>query len=113
MPMPSQPPTTSPPEALPASRALAASLTPAAPPLSPARRLLRDPRHYQILVLGSLLAYGLLRLDLEVRAGQALAIAVAALATQFACTRWLPGRRRRGPRGEAIDLENGGLAAAG
>ena len=56
-------------------------------PLSRARRLARDPRHYQILVLASLLAYGLLRLDLEVRAGQALAMAAAALLTQLGCTR--------------------------
>jgi Na+-transporting NADH:ubiquinone oxidoreductase subunit NqrB len=48
----------------------------------------RDPRYYQILVLASLLAYGLLRLDLEVRAGQALAIVAAALVTQAACTRF-------------------------
>jgi len=110
--MRSQPPRPSLPDALPTSPALPASLTPAAPPLSPARRLLRDPRHYQILVLGSLLAYGLLRLDLEVRAGQALAIAAAALATQFAGTRWL-ALRRRGQGGlAASDLEKGGLAAA-
>jgi Na+-transporting NADH:ubiquinone oxidoreductase subunit NqrB len=47
----------------------------------------RDPRHYQILVLASLLAYGLLRLDLEIRAGQALAMVAAALATQAVFTR--------------------------
>jgi enediyne biosynthesis protein E5 len=58
------------------------------PPLSRlARRLAADPRHYQLLVLGSLLAYGILGLDLEVRAGQALAMVAAALATQLACTR--------------------------
>ncbi|HXO41275.1 MAG TPA: RnfABCDGE type electron transport complex subunit D [Thermoanaerobaculia bacterium] len=56
-------------------------------PLSRARRLAGDPRHYQILVLASLLVYGLLRLDLEVRAGQALAMGAAALLTQFGCTR--------------------------
>jgi enediyne biosynthesis protein E5 len=56
-------------------------------PLSRARRLAGDPRHYQILVLASLLVYGLLRLDLEVRAGQALAMGAAALLTQLGCTR--------------------------
>lgn len=71
------------------------------------RALLRDPRHYQILILGALLAYGLFRLDLEVRAGQALAMAAAALATQFACTRLQLGRRQ----GSGV-LDNGGLAAA-
>jgi Na+-transporting NADH:ubiquinone oxidoreductase subunit NqrB len=61
----------------------------------------RDPRHYQILVLASLLAYGLLRLDLEVRAGQALAIVAAALATQAVCTRlarWSPAAASPPPR---------------
>jgi len=56
-------------------------------PLSRARRLAGDPRHYQILVLAALLVYGLLRLDLEVRAGQALAMGAAALLTQLGCTR--------------------------
>ncbi|HEY6320140.1 MAG TPA: RnfABCDGE type electron transport complex subunit D [Thermoanaerobaculia bacterium] len=56
-------------------------------PLSRARRLAGDPRHYQILVLASLLVYGLLRLDLEVRAVQALAMGAAALLTQLGCTR--------------------------
>ena len=59
----------------------------AAGPLSRARRLTSDPRHYQILVLASLLVYGLLRLNLEVRAGQALAMGAAALLTQLGCTR--------------------------
>src|SRR5579863_7351151 len=52
-----------------------------------ARRLAGDPRHYQILVLGSLLVYGIFGLDLEVRRGQALAMVAAALATQLAGTR--------------------------
>jgi hypothetical protein len=58
-------------------------------------RLARDPRHYQILVLGSLLAYGVFGLDLEVRAGQALAIVAAALSTQLACTLAAGWRRRQ------------------
>ncbi|HLX06932.1 MAG TPA: RnfABCDGE type electron transport complex subunit D [Thermoanaerobaculia bacterium] len=52
-----------------------------------ARRLAGDPRHYQILILGSLLVYGIFGLDLEVRRGQALAMVAAALATQLAGTR--------------------------
>jgi enediyne biosynthesis protein E5 len=48
------------------------------------RRLLRDPRHYQIFVLGSLLVYGIARLDLEVRAAPALVMAATALLTQWA-----------------------------
>lgn len=67
-------------------------------PLSRTRRLTGDPRHYQILVLASLLVYGLLRLDLEVRAGQALAMGAAALATQLGCTRL--ARHARGVRHE-------------
>jgi Na+-transporting NADH:ubiquinone oxidoreductase subunit NqrB len=63
-------------------------------------RLARDPRHYQILVLGSLLAYGVFALDFEVRAGQALAIVAAALATQLACT--LTAAVRFDPKSAAI-----------
>lgn len=47
----------------------------------------RDPRLYQILVLSCLLAYGVLRLDLEVRPARALLLLGAALAAQYACTR--------------------------
>jgi enediyne biosynthesis protein E5 len=81
-PMPTMP-------AMPAMPALPAMppTSPSRGPLSRARRLAVDPRHYQILVLASLLAYGLLRLDLEVRAGQALAMGAAALLTQLGCTR--------------------------
>ena len=46
-----------------------------------------DPRLYQILVLASLLVYGVTRLDLEVRAGQAALLLGTALLTQYACTR--------------------------
>jgi Na+-transporting NADH:ubiquinone oxidoreductase subunit NqrB len=53
-------------------------------PAPPRRQLWRDPRHYQIFVLGSLLTYGICRLDLEVHAAQALAIVAAALVTQWA-----------------------------
>lgn len=47
----------------------------------------RDPRTYQILVLSSLLVYGVVRLDLEVRPGRALLLLAAVLLTQVACTR--------------------------
>lgn len=49
--------------------------------------LLRDPRLYQILVLSSLLVYGIARLDLEVRPGRALLLLATVLLTQLACTR--------------------------
>lgn len=48
---------------------------------------LRDPRLYQIAVLGSLLIYGVTRLDLEVRPLQAAAMLATALAVQYAGTR--------------------------
>ena len=51
------------------------------------RKLRPDPRLYQIAVLASLLAYGILALDLEVRAGRALVLLATALGTQLACTR--------------------------
>ena len=52
-----------------------------------AAALLRDPRHFQIAVLATLLAWGLLGLDLEVRPGVAATIVGTALAVQ-----WLGGR---------------------
>jgi Na+-transporting NADH:ubiquinone oxidoreductase subunit NqrB len=51
------------------------------------RSSLGDPRLYQILVLASLLVYGVTRLDLEIRPGRALALLGTALLTQWACTR--------------------------
>lgn len=50
-------------------------------------RLFLDPRHYQILVLSSLLLYGVLWLDLEVRPAQAAAMLGTVLLAQAACTR--------------------------
>ena len=46
-----------------------------------------DPRLYQILVLASLLVYGVVGLDLEVRAPLAAAMLATVLLTQYACTR--------------------------
>ncbi len=100
-PPPPMPPMPSMPSAAPAPSA--PSMPQAARgPLSRARRLAADPRHYQILILASLLVYGLLRLDLEVRAGQALAMAAAALLTQLGCTRLARHGR------DALDARQGG-----
>ena len=48
---------------------------------------MRDPRLYQILILTSLLVYGVTRLDLEIPAGRALLLLGVAQLTQYACTR--------------------------
>jgi len=48
---------------------------------------MRDPRLYQILVLSSLLVYGVTRLDLEIPAGRALLLLGVAQLTQYLCTR--------------------------
>jgi enediyne biosynthesis protein E5 len=53
----------------------------------PMRHPTFDPRLYQILVLASLLVYGVVRLDLEVRAPLAAAMLATVLLTQYACTR--------------------------
>jgi enediyne biosynthesis protein E5 len=71
----------------------------AAPALaSPARPRAVDPRLYQIAVLGSLLAYGLLALDLEVWPLQAAVMLATVLGTQ-AVLAVLAGRPR-------LDLES-------
>jgi len=51
-------------------------------------RLPRDPRYFQIAVLGSLLLYGLLVLDFEVSPSRALVILATALACQALFSRW-------------------------
>ncbi len=48
-----------------------------------------DPRYYQIGILGLLLIYGLLVLDLEIQPEQVLWILITAQLTQFGFTRWL------------------------
>lgn len=50
------------------------------------RLRLRDPRLYQIGVLGSLLVYGVTRLDLEIRPLAAALLLGTVLATQYLCT---------------------------
>jgi enediyne biosynthesis protein E5 len=61
----------------------------------------QDPRYFQIATLGLLLLWGLLGLDLEVRADIAVAIALTALATQLVATR-LAGLPRFDPKSAAI-----------
>jgi Na+-transporting NADH:ubiquinone oxidoreductase subunit NqrB len=51
------------------------------------RPITRDPRHYQIATLASLLAYGILALDFEIGAARAAAILSTALLTQYICTK--------------------------
>ena len=65
-----------------------------------------DPRLYQIAVLSSLLAYGVLQLDLEIRLANAAIILVTALFAQWACTRlWrLPRFDPRSPLISALSL---------
>jgi hypothetical protein len=62
---------------------------------------LRDPRLYQIGCLGGLLVFGVLRLDLEVRATHALLILVTVLVSQYAGAR-LGGGLRFDPRSALI-----------
>jgi len=50
---------------------------------------LRDPRYYQIAVLGVLLSYGILVLDFGIRAHNAAAVFTAALLTQYLAGRLL------------------------
>ena len=51
------------------------------------RPITRDPRHYQIATLTSLLLYGVVGLDFEIGARRAVAILTTALLTQYICTR--------------------------
>jgi Na+-translocating ferredoxin:NAD+ oxidoreductase RnfD subunit len=51
------------------------------------RPITRDPRHYQIATLASLLAYGIFALDFDIGAARAAAILSTALLTQYICTR--------------------------
>jgi enediyne biosynthesis protein E5 len=55
--------------------------------MSNAHPRLRDPRLYQILILSSLLVYGVTWLDLEIKPGRALLLLATALLTQYACSR--------------------------
>jgi len=53
--------------------------------------LRRDPRHYQIASLASLLAYGLFRLDFDISLVSVLVTIGTALATQWICSQSTPG----------------------
>jgi len=62
---------------------------------------MRDPRHYQLAVLGSLLLWGILGLDLEVRPAVAAVILATALGVQWLGSR-LAGLARFEPRSALI-----------
>jgi enediyne biosynthesis protein E5 len=51
------------------------------------RPITRDPRHYQIATLASLLAYGILSLDFEISPARATGILSISLLAQYVCTR--------------------------
>ena len=57
---------------------------------------LKDPRYYQIAVLGTLVTYGIVALDFGIRVDNAIAIVTTALAVQFAGTK-LAGLSRFDP----------------
>lgn len=65
------------------------------------RTRLQDPRYYQIAVLGTLVAYGILALDFGIRLENAVAITLTALSVQFAATR-LAGLPRFDPLSAVI-----------
>jgi len=75
-------------------------------PVTSSHFAIRDPRVYQIAVLGSLLVYGIGWLDFEVPVGQALMILSAVLLTQYVCTRlWkLPAYDPRSPLISGLSL---------
>ena len=54
---------------------------------------LRDPRYYQIAVLGSLLTYGIAALDFSIAWENALGIVAAAQLTQYAAMRFTGASR--------------------
>lgn len=66
----------------------------------------KDPRYYQIAVLGSLVAYGIVALDFGIHWYNAAAIAVTALSTQFAASRLtrLPAFDPKSPMITALSL---------
>ena len=64
-------------------------------------RKLGDPRHYQIATLTTLLVYGILWLDFEIQAAQAIGILFTAQLTQFVCTK-LCGLPRFDPKSALI-----------
>ncbi|RMH19339.1 MAG: hypothetical protein D6696_10920 [Acidobacteria bacterium] len=61
----------------------------------------RDPRPYQITILGALIVYGVVALDFEIRPAIALTLLAVAQAGQWLCGR-LAGLRRFDPRSAMI-----------
>ena len=61
----------------------------------------KDPRHYQIAVLGSLVVYGFFGLDLEIAPGVAAVLMLTSLATQLVCSE-LFGVSRFDPKSACI-----------
>jgi len=55
--------------------------------MSTERSPFKDPRLYQIVLLSSLLVYGVVHLDLEINLSRTLALLATALFTQYACSR--------------------------
>ena len=52
-------------------------------------RIFRDPRHYQIAILGSLALYGVTILDLDVEPSVAWTVILGSLAFQLLFTKWV------------------------
>ena len=65
-----------------------------------------DPRHYQILILSSLLFYGMGWLSFDVSVGQVILILSTTLLVQFSCTQWcsLPKFDARSPLISGLSL---------
>jgi enediyne biosynthesis protein E5 len=55
--------------------------------MNAARWRFQDPRLYQILILATLMAYGVVHLDLEIGLPRALLLLATVLLTQYACSR--------------------------
>jgi Na+-transporting NADH:ubiquinone oxidoreductase subunit NqrB len=70
------------------------------------RDLARDPRHYQIAVLSTLLIFGMTVVGLQITPGRAALILAATLSTQMMCTRiWkLPAFDGRSPLISGLSL---------
>lgn len=64
-------------------------------------RIFKDPRHYQIAILGSLAVYGVTILGLDVEPGIAWTVILSSLAFQLIFTRWV-GLPRFDPRSPLI-----------
>src|ERR1700694_4292200 len=63
-----------------------------------------DPRLYQIAMLASLLAYGMIRLDFDITAARAVLILATALATQAVCDRLAAHRAGPGRHAPVVNV---------